>query len=531
MGLFNFRKKQQLLNLQKIVVKNSPDRLVFSEAKLMETARLMADNDLKIINDCVRLVNTTVNPDVFFKRLDLLIQHAQHLTLFEPYISFLGSSPTNSLNNIIEKQNASIWDFLNRYYDDVYSKISIAKSEKTKIKHFHKFYNSLTPYYHRIQNNHIQFIESKKQYICTILIPNTLVVYYKNGNFEKVIPDINCDYYENRDIFYQARYINSDGTLYDLKNSKDIASIKVPTFDDYTIYGATFTLDYILRMKASNIRQTGDLKTSTLLLKKAHELMQASKTMWTKNDYMRIVQWLQEDGDFDEAEKYMIEIDKIIFNLNQSLINISLSNARRLGTDLVEAGYFLGCCPECAKYRGRIFSISGKDKRFPKMPENYKCTCQGIEFSPFIYGVDEPMYYPKNVNIIEYSNRPFIDNRTKQEKLDHSVYKKEIDNENWFEQYSQRVAVIVSYDKARYGELQKILPTEAPKSYSGYKKMKNSNSKNYQKLVSLASDYGINLNYPPEMQEEYNKLAPIIQEYNRTKSECNQYWQERKNNK
>lgn len=97
-------------------------------------------------------------------------------------------------------------------------------------------------------------------------------------------------------------------------------------------------------------------------------------------------------------------------------IRMSLENAKELGTDLVEASYHRGCCGECAKYRGRWFSISGKDKRFPKMPVDYGCTCEGIDFSPVIYGISEPTYADEIEDIIEYSNRPFVDDRTEEEK-------------------------------------------------------------------------------------------------------------------
>lgn len=95
-------------------------------------------------------------------------------------------------------------------------------------------------------------------------------------------------------------------------------------------------------------------------------------------------------------------------------IRMSLENAKELGTDLVEASYHRGCCGECAKYRGRWFSISGKDKRFPKMPVDYSCTCEGIDFSPVIFEISEPVYC--DTDIIVYSNRPFVDDRTEEEK-------------------------------------------------------------------------------------------------------------------
>lgn len=108
---------------------------------------------------------------------------------------------------------------------------------------------------------------------------------------------------------------------------------------------------------------------------------------------------------------------------SDSVNSINMRNAKELGTDLVEADYFNGCCGECAKYRGRWFSISGKDKRFPKMPpEDYGCTCQGLSFYPVIYGISEPTSCPKNVNIIKYSNRSFVDDRTEEEKRLHQEY-------------------------------------------------------------------------------------------------------------
>ncbi len=45
-------------------------------------------------------------------------------------------------------------------------------------------------------------------------------------------------------------------------------------------------------------------------------------------------------------------------------------------------------------------------------------------------------------------------------------------------------------DKRDYKWLQENLPDICPKSYSGYKRMKNNNTKNYQKLVACAKELG-----------------------------------------
>lgn len=96
-----------------------------------------------------------------------------------------------------------------------------------------------------------------------------------------------------------------------------------------------------------------------------------------------------------------------------SIDSVTLENARKMQTDLVEATYFKGCCAECAKFRGRWFSISGRDKRFPKVP-TYRCNCQGLSFYPTIFGLSSPVCCGKN-QIIAFSNRPFVDDRTNEE--------------------------------------------------------------------------------------------------------------------
>lgn len=357
-----------------------------------------------------------------------------------------------------------------------------------------------------------------------------VTAFFKNGLLIKVLPKPRGHLYDNRDIYYNARYIVSDGHKYDLENVDSIKSIRTPRFRNFNTssLGITGNLTYVLRMKASQLKNSGKNEIALVLLKRATEMMPASEVSWSKKDYMRLSQWLMEECFFDEAERVKKEIDSLFVAQENELCQINIRNAKSLGTDLVEAAYFKGCCGECAKYRGRWFSISGKDRRFPKMPVNYGCTCQGIEFSPVIYGVSEPIYCPKSRNIIEYSNRPFIDDRSKKEKADYDIYRKEQDNELWYDQYAQKVEKIRAFDKKNYYIIKKQIPEIAPKSFSGYMRMKNSNSKNYQKLVSNAAQIGINLNYPSDIQQEWQELKPITEQYKRVKAECSAYWEAKK---
>ena len=148
--------------------------------------------------------------------------------------------------------------------------------------------------------------------------------------------------------------------------------------------------------------------------------------------------------------------------------------------DLIEIPRSWRICAECAKYHDRIYSISGKDVRFPKLPDyiiNHKYTEHGcnFQFYPYHEGVSI-MRGLGEKNPIEYSNRPFLDDRTEEERATYENYKAKID--------------LDSKNRIEYTWICKNLPAIAPKSLSSYVRMKNLNSKNYIKLMDIARDNG-----------------------------------------
>lgn len=363
-----------------------------------------------------------------------------------------------------------------------------------------------------------------------IFVQKDTAAYFINGQLTQVRPEPSGSLYENRDVFFNARYIISDGKEYDTEDPESIRTMAAPCFDKpgCSDLGVVGNLVYVMRRKASGLRETGKHDAAIALLKRATEMMPVSEIMWSRRDYMRFPEWLMEYDEPQEAEKAVLSIDTLLTKEKSKLFKIMLHNAELLHTDLVEADYFGGCCEECAKYRGRVFSISGKDRRFPKIPTNYVCTCSGISFYPFIFGISVPSYC--DGDIIQYSNRPFVDDRTAIEKEDHFYFRKGAENEKRAEPYLLRERRIIGYDKKQYEKLCAAFPDIAPKSYLGYRRMKKSNSKNYQKLVRIAADAGIHLEYPDDMQKELAELKPIIQEYHSIKAECDAYWENRKEN-
>lgn len=78
------------------------------------------------------------------------------------------------------------------------------------------------------------------------------------------------------------------------------------------------------------------------------------------------------------------------------------------------------CCPLCSLYQHRIFSISGKDKRFPplvSLPDaihDGKCDVCNCYYSVLTWF--EGISTPDIVTAIQKSNAPLVDRRTPEQK-------------------------------------------------------------------------------------------------------------------
>lgn len=167
MGLFDFMKKkgnarkEYLLHWQNLLMSDSPNKLIMTEQQLKIATIQQAENDLRIIRDCATLVEKTTNPKVFFMRLNLLIEKSKHLTNFEQYIPFSGASPTVAYHAALQNYNEAINQFLIRYFSETFDKAEALKTEKGRIGKYQKFYDSLQEYYCYMNNEHIDYIETK----------------------------------------------------------------------------------------------------------------------------------------------------------------------------------------------------------------------------------------------------------------------------------------------------------------------------------------------------------------------------------
>lgn len=339
---------------------------------------------------------------------------------------------------------------------------------------------------------------------------NQNVAFFRHGVLYDVLPrNKNLTLDEDRGIAYSARYFVSDGIKYDLCNPKDIIELKMPHFEDNN--GAfiivTRNIDYILKMRAQKLFQR-DLAIPTVIT--VINLMLVSTIDWSPNDYFRLISQLE---GINEHE-YASYLKETINEYNPSILSRELQDieytsntiarANSIGSDLVELPY-LGCtCEECAKYQGRVYSISGNDKRYPKLPDKIKETGKvhpgcSHRLNVFFEWEKDILKYVYNsdgevtteyVDAIKNSNRPFIDDRTNIEKdRFNKSQQRNLKRKNnfWDEEDSKKYfARAIEYDW-----ILENLPEIAPKSLGGYTKMKHSNSKNYQKIKDEANKLGM----------------------------------------
>ncbi len=263
---------------------------------------------------------------------------------------------------------------------------------------------------------------------------------------------------------------------YDLDSIQGIMSIQIPKYKPLQWMGnPSNNIEYILQKKATEHKRNGRMDLAIACLRKSNEIFPHSNFSWPEKDYMRLVEYLKQDRQFDEARKEEAKIKELFrqFEAEKKTYSNRINREIYGNTDIVETNEIAFVCGECAKYTKRRFSISGQSKKYPKLPEylleklpEHKYC--GIVVYPVLDGVSEPVWNYKG-DLIKYCNRPFVDERTKEQK---ELFEKEV-------REKEEVAV----DKEFYDIIFEKCPDIAPKSFSGYRRMKATNSSNYQNIL------------------------------------------------
>lgn len=259
-------------------------------------------------------------------------------------------------------------------------------------------------------------------------------------------------------------------------------------------YDFTGRVEYYLLSKAEQYITDNNPELAIACFRKAMDLMPMYGDFYPREQYMRLPRYLRKLRRFDEARAEESRIQQLFHGEYQYINELYwperrkrelISLLERLGGDLVLASYVRCCCSECAKYRGRVYSYSGQDARFPKLPaflldNQHNC---GISFSPFIMETSS-FATPTGLTtseseIIHYSNRPFVDDRTLAELSDWK---------DWELKQSRKEAKELA--RKDYDWLWEFLPDICPKSFSAYMRIKNSQTEKFLTIAAAAAKHG-----------------------------------------
>ncbi len=112
----------------------------------IRAARPMARQKIRQCNECVRYINETLNPQVFFERYRQLLANCHMLVSLEEYYPFAHPYPSVQLERIEAQREETINDFIDRYFAYSVRKMKELKTEKGKQGRVLEFYKSLAHY-------------------------------------------------------------------------------------------------------------------------------------------------------------------------------------------------------------------------------------------------------------------------------------------------------------------------------------------------------------------------------------------------
>ena len=142
------------------------------------------------------------------------------------------------------------------------------------------------------------------------------------------------------------------------------------------------------------------------------------------------------------------------------------------GYDLVEMTTHYPTCDKCSRFQGRVYSLTGKDKRFPSLMETafsggYRNVHPNCRHSIIPY-IESMHTDGENQQTVADGGKPFNDNRSDAEK---GLYSKQ--------QAENRQ---IRQDRYQYERYKARLGVGAPMSFHAFRKIKKADGKAWKSL-------------------------------------------------
>ena len=161
---------------------------------------------------------------------------------------------------------------------------------------------------------------------------------------------------------------------YDMDTLEGINVIPVPAKNYNTGNPTKDCIYYVLQRKATEHKKNGRMDLAIACLRKSNELSDyEKKPLLLEKEYLRLVKYILQTGDISLAEKEEERIykrhpefkDRRISNLSR--IKECIKKNKEWKNDLVIV-HTSHSCPICVKNNNKLYTITGKNKSYPKLP-------------------------------------------------------------------------------------------------------------------------------------------------------------------
>ncbi len=145
-----------LICWQNLVCNMNEDNLLLNKKQLILYSNMYIENNIRILNDSIQLVDTTTTPEVFFNRLDMIIDCYNNLADLDKYFN----TNTNAEQKLAEIDEITLThNFIQRYWYKTVSDAEKLKTEKGKENRKLKAKNDLLSYKEKIDESNLKYLE------------------------------------------------------------------------------------------------------------------------------------------------------------------------------------------------------------------------------------------------------------------------------------------------------------------------------------------------------------------------------------
>lgn len=127
-------------------------------------ARLQSQQLLKIVKECAELVNTTINPEVFFKRYSLMLENLEALVGLECTGIFENSPelPSEAFSRVEAQFDAATKNFLDRSFENAKKHADTLKTDKGKLNAIKRYFDNMEKYIVYMTGEGLEYFDKMK---------------------------------------------------------------------------------------------------------------------------------------------------------------------------------------------------------------------------------------------------------------------------------------------------------------------------------------------------------------------------------